>query len=210
MKFPFFAFCFLTTFLIVSLFSLSSFVSAFNFDVGLNDLGTFKQGDSVSLYQTCSNCSYVTLSSLIYPNGTIVPISENMTDSGFDYSLVWNDTTSLGDYLYNVCGDKDESLACENLKFSITTTGINLSSFLENPILIVFIILSLGLLFMAVYFKNASMGFLSGIIFLLSGVYTMIYGLNNMADLYTRGIAITLIALGTIFTIAAAYEWATD
>jgi len=41
-------------------------------------------------------------------------------------------------------------------------------------------------------------------------MYTMIYGFNNVTDLYTRGIAGVIIGLGLIVSISAAYEQLTD
>jgi hypothetical protein len=46
--------------------------------------------------------------------------------------------------------------------------------------------------------------------FLLGGIYTMIYGFNNVTNLYTRGVAITLIGIGVAFMISSAYEWVAD
>ena len=63
------------------------------------------------------------------------------------------------------------------------------------------------LLVLGFYLNLVSLGFIGSIMFLLSGIYTMIYGLNDIMNLYTRGIAIALIGLGFIFMYFSAYEW---
>jgi hypothetical protein len=52
------------------------------------------------------------------------------------------------------------------------------------------------------------MGFISSIIFLLLGIYTMIYGFNNTIDMYTRGTALVFLGIGMFVMFASAYDWA--
>lgn len=96
---------------------LISFISA-------SDLGTFKRGECINLHQICDNCTYVNLTSITYPNSTILEVGELMTKRGVDYNYTFcNDTTVIGEFIYNTCGDQDGSEICENIKFSINAIG---------------------------------------------------------------------------------------
>jgi hypothetical protein len=35
----------------------------------------------------------------------------------------------------------------------------------------------------------------------------MVYGLGDISDLYTRAIAVVIIAFGAVVTLSAGYEW---
>lgn len=109
----------------------------------INSLGIFKQDDSISLYQYCDSCTYVKLTSVKYPNGTILNFNDVMTKSGTNYNYTWADTTLTGNYFYTVCGDKDGSLTCEDISFEITPTGTELTagaSYVYIGLLIVLVI----------------------------------------------------------------------
>jgi hypothetical protein len=90
-------------------------------------LGNVKQNDVISLYQYCDSCTYVNLTSVKYPNETIINFNAIMTKSGTNYNYTWNDTSELGSYFYTVCGDKDGELACEDTQFEVTYIGKQLS-----------------------------------------------------------------------------------
>jgi hypothetical protein len=66
-----------------------------------SSLGVFKQNDQVQLVQTCSICSYITLDSIKYPDGTISAIETNMTKIGSTFYYNFTQTSQLGEYIYN-------------------------------------------------------------------------------------------------------------
>jgi hypothetical protein len=66
-----------------------------------SSLGVFKQNDQVQLVQTCSICSYITLDSIKYPDGTISAIETNMTKVGSTFYYNFTQTSQLGEYIYN-------------------------------------------------------------------------------------------------------------
>lgn len=114
----------------------------------LTDIGILKQGECINLAQTCSNCSYVNLTSVIYPNSSINIIGKNMNKYGNDYLFNYCNTTSAGDYRYTVCGDKDGTLDCNNIKFKITPTGFPFAgNLLEVFLILLFIFVCLSSLF---------------------------------------------------------------
>jgi hypothetical protein len=89
-------------FLFGILFSLC-LISLINAEV--KTLGIFKQNDCVSLLQTCGNCSYVNITSVLYPNSTQALGLSSMTQIGTVYNYTFCDTSTLGDYIVNGVGD---------------------------------------------------------------------------------------------------------
>lgn len=175
--------------------------------VSASDLGTFKKGECIELYQLCDNCTYVNLSSVTYPNSTILNLNEAMTENGVDYNYTFCSTNVEGDMSYKVCGDKDGEFICETIDLRITPLGTSNLSIFNNPLLLLLAGLALIFLFLGIYFSNPSLGFISSVLFILAGVYLMIYGFNDITNLYTRGGAVSLIGLGFVILFASGYEW---
>lgn len=90
----------LLTILMLSIFFLS-FASA-----GLDTLGTFRQNTNVRLRQICNDATYISLSSVTYPNSSNAISSVNMTSVGsgeFEYNF--SNTNALGTYTMNGISD---------------------------------------------------------------------------------------------------------
>ena len=190
-------------FLLIGIFFISLISAA------VSDLGTFKQGECINLPQTCPDCSYNNISRIIVSPGSIIVLSDEVSMQKDDtfYNYTFCDTTLLGKYSVDGYGDLGGTKTTWNYFFSITPSGIIQNSILENPILIILFVLSLIFLGVGVGFKIASLGFIGSILLALSGIWTMIYGFNNITNLYTRSVALALIGLGIIFMFISAYEW---
>ena len=91
--------------------------------VSAADIGILKKDTTIQLFQSCDACTYVNLSSVKLPNGTIQIYNEAMTKSGTTYTYDFSSTDLQGDYNYEVCGDKDGTLTCEVIGFSINYNG---------------------------------------------------------------------------------------
>jgi len=89
------------TYILIVIWLAVAFSIALPFVSSQSSLGIFKQNDNVQLVQTCSMCDYVTLDSIKYPNGTISFIDENMTKAGSTFYYDFNQTSQLGEYIYN-------------------------------------------------------------------------------------------------------------
>lgn len=89
----------------------------------IDNLGTFKKDSNIQLFQSCDTCTYVNLSSVKLPNGTILLYNTATTKSGTTYTIDFSETTLQGDYSYEVCGDKDGTFTCEIIDFSINYNG---------------------------------------------------------------------------------------
>ena len=146
-----------------------------------SNLGTFKLNECVELYQQCDNCTYVNLTSVKLPNSTNINIGLNMTKNGEDYTYTFCNTTSTGNYQYNVCGDKNGINKCEVIEFSVTPSGNSIDSGQSISLfgsLILIIIVGLILLFVAVKSKGvvAKISFytFSTLAFVMAILYTVI------------------------------------
>jgi hypothetical protein len=118
--------------------------------VSSTDLGIFKQNTCVNLYQYCDNCTFVNLTKVQYPNGTILTINDLMTKDGIDYNYTFCGTDTFGTYYYTVFGDKDGYNSTERLNFEINYRGEKVTeaqSILYIGLLVVFILTFLFIFF---------------------------------------------------------------
>ena len=150
-------------------------------------LGTFEQDTNISLRQVCDSCTYVTFSSLTYPNSTTTSINTNMTKIGVDYSYIFYAETN-GEYYYSVFGDKDGTIATETFCFKVNPT----SNELDIPTAII-LILILGLLSLFLLFS------INGIKKSISGVWMIAYSCLTYVVLY--------LILGFLYLLSLYYLW---
>lgn len=71
--------------------------------------GTFKKNTSINLIQTCSNCTFNNITSILYPNGSVMLSNLSMTKDGtnYNYTIHYNFSQTSGRYLVNGFGDLD-------------------------------------------------------------------------------------------------------
>lgn len=117
--------------------------------------GIYKQGQDINLLQTCANCSFINVTSITNPNGTVLISNVVMTKDGsvFNYTLNSSLTTALGTYRVNGIGNPDGVNEIWAYSFDVTPTGTILEtseSILYVIILIVTFILFLGFLYPAI------------------------------------------------------------
>lgn len=160
----------------------------------LSDLGKFKQGDTVRITQVCDDATYINISSISYPNSTNAtsPIAMiNVSNGEFYYNF--DKTNTLG--RYDVRGVSD---GCER---TFATYFI-----IDNNTLTIFIIMSvLAFLFLIIsLFGNTEFFlFCSGILFEVTAVLIMIFGISTLSDMYTRSIAFVYIAVGVLLMVGS-------
>lgn len=166
--------------------------------------------DCFDLPQTCSTCTYNNITSIIYPNGTIHAFSpeQNMTQSGAEFRFHTCGFTSMeGEYIVNGHGDLGGVDTIWNYKYFVNPSGEKQNSIFENPLFLILLLLSLVFLGLGAAFKIPSLGFIGSLILTIGGIYTMIYGVNNITNLYTRAIGLVSIGVGLLFMFISAYEW---
>jgi hypothetical protein len=148
------------------------------------------------------------LISITAPNGSEVVDNASMTytSTGFKYLVPTGD---LGIYRALVISPTAVNTTSE-FSYQVTTTGVVQDSILNNSLLIILFLIPTILVIAGVWIRNPYFGFIGGIIFVIAGVYTMIYGFNDFANLYTRAVSIVFLGIGTFFMIVSAYEWALE
>lgn len=167
-------------------------------------LGHFKQGDKISLTQTCDTCTYVNLSKVNYPDSTSVYYEDVMTKKGVDYNYTITDTYKSGCYYYTVHGDKGGSVVAEVISFKITPSGEGGSENIVFAILIIFLVYGIALF--GFFGRNEVITLIGGIaMLLLGGIYLITQGIIIYRDWFTNALAYLTLALGVYFTFMASY-----
>jgi len=188
-------------FLVITLLPFSSASFSLNGDTSF--LGKFKQNECVNLIQTCSNCSFVNISSVTYPDSLLASGQVEMVKQGLYYYYTFCNTDKQGTYLVNGYGDLDGTNEVFSYSFVINPVGG-----LENNtyIFLILIILSIGLLILALVSKNNLFSIISGLSFMVSGVYSMIYGFGLITNVYTRMGSFIILGIGMILTIISSLD----
>lgn len=103
--------------LLVCLLFLPSFSSSLS-------IGTFEQGKEMQITNYCSSgdCTYVNLTSIIYPNGSIFDVNIAMTNHNQLFSYNYT-PTDLDVYYFTTCGNPGGESVCDQDEFTITKTG---------------------------------------------------------------------------------------
>ena len=110
-------------------------------------LGTFKQGECVDI-KTILNTSSVTLSTLNYPNGSVIVSEQDMTNSvGKTFNYTYCSATTIGKYYYDYY-DADGNVYVND--FDVTSTGENLT--LEYGLIYFFALVFIVLVILGIFF----------------------------------------------------------
>jgi len=170
-------------------------------------LGTFKQNTCVNLIQTCSNCSYSNISSVIAPNSASLLGQVVMTKISNVYNYSFCSTSQIGSYIVNGISDVDGSQVVWAYDFQITPSGSN-----NNPnFYYIIFIASLGVMILGFVLKNAPIVILGSFGMVYLGLYIILFGINGIKDtVYTWGFGIILLAVAGYIGIKSAYEMITD
>lgn len=151
------------------------------------NLGTFKQNECINLIQTCSNCTYVNISSINYPNGNQAVGLVSMTKEGTLYNYTFCLANYTGQYIVNGYGDLDGKIEVWSYKFDVTGNGRpapegNVIVFFS----ILFIAILIGLIFLIIYSLGHAINLDFDIIDLAwnIGIYAAFIGAYLLADTY--------------------------
>ena len=115
-----------------------------------SDLGVFKRGDPISLRQVCGDCTYNNITSVVYPNSSIILSHVAMTKSRveYNYTLAARYTDFLGEYIVNGVGDLGGDSTAWVYTFEVTGTGVTLTT--QNSIFYIFMVGLLIFLFIII------------------------------------------------------------
>jgi len=164
-----------------------------------------KAGECISLYQLCDSCSYVNISSIRFPNGTVLNLNQAMTKTNSDYNYSFCDTSLLGGYSYSVCGDKTGEFKCEKLEFDSTPSGKESNS--STIVFFLFIIIMIYAIAGVGFFgRNVPITILGGMAMIGLGVYMINEGIIIYRDWITNYFAYLTIGLGALVSLWALVE----
>ena len=172
-----------------------------------SNLGTMKQHDCISLYQTCDDCTYVNLTSVKYPDGTIETFNLYMTKKNQNFNFTFCNTTNIGEYTYTVAGDKGGVYSTEVIGFSVSPSGF--VGTLGFYILI--LVLSAGVIILGFSKDDAPLVILGSLGLYFVGIYTLFYGLDGMKDpVYTWGFGLIVLGIAFYLSVRSAWELIVD
>ena len=179
---------------IVGMFLLSG-ISA------LDNQGTGTEGENFTFIQTCEDATYITLSTIQYPNRSVEIINTNMTSMGGG-SYQYNFTDILTGR-YDMTGISDGCTNTFATYFEVTPSGfINKLGFY-----IIILILSFGIIIFGYFIEDSWVVILGAFGLVLVGLFILLNGIDGMKDTaYTYSIAIITIMLGSYFGIKGALE----
>jgi hypothetical protein len=169
---------------------------------------TFKIGDPMDFKIPCTfsgapcNVSAFCLLTLKNSVGTYVLNNAAMTHQ------------TNGDFNYTIpgqlVGDYTGKAYCSQSGYDHTTTFLlRVTPTGDNRGVSLFLILAFSsfiLFITALVLRNEYIGFISGSLILVTGVYTIIYGIANLSDDYTRAISYIFLALGALSVLVSGIE----
>lgn len=125
-----------TILVMLTMLTLLSFISA-----EINTLGIYKLNNCVELKQICANCTFINITSILYPNSSLAVSDVAMTKKGADFNYTFCNTSLYGRYIYNTLGDPDGELAIAPITFEITNTGENFTGQISSVYILAVIFL---------------------------------------------------------------------
>ena len=167
----------------------------------LDEQGVGKEGENFTFIQTCEDATYITLSTIQYPNRSVEIINTNMTSmGGGSYQYYFTDILTGR---YDMTGISDGCTNTFATYFEVTPSGfINKLGFY-----IIILILSLGIIIFGYFIEDSWVVILGGFGLVLVGLFILLNGIDGMKDTaYTYSIAIITIMLGSYFGIKGALE----
>lgn len=194
----------------------------------IETLGIFKQGTAVELTQVCSNCTYVNISSITYPNRTLIATEKSMTQSGvaYNYSLSNSYTNTLGRYIVCGYGDPDGIKDTWCYDFFINGTGREEpSGAVSSLFIIAFLIVMFLFVWLFVYsmghaikkdFDIVDLGFDFGIYFMLFSLFILQQQymgnplMDSILNVFVYVGAFTHILFSSIFFFVSMFKASTD
>lgn len=144
---------------------------------------TFEQGTEIELIQKCPSCTYVNITAITYPDGTIF-MNEEMTNNGTNYNYTLPDSSQNGKITYTTIGDKFPGRVYqEDLCIEITPTGTEFTTAQGALYGFIFMLIGLFLFFSINGVRRASNT--AWMIFYVCLTYIIVYAFMGVAYLIT-------------------------
>lgn len=175
-------------FLFLSIFLISFAYAGFGYDN--KNLGTFKLGDDINLIQTCSNCTFNNITSVLSPNSTQTIGEFAMTQTGtiYNFTLSSNNITNLGTYIVNGFGDLDGIDSIWSYTFILTQSGAEKINQGEGIVLfgiiLILILVTIFFLVATIFIENPPFKVFLGSLAVLILISTLGFGVTIMQQLF--------------------------
>jgi len=171
------------------LFFISFASASFGF-TDLKNIGLYNQGEEIKLIQTCSNCTYINITTIKLPDGSILDFDETMTKDGttYNWTLDSSHTSLIGEYTVNGIGDLNGNNQIWNYKFDIK--GGNLGFF------VLIFILTYGLVVYGLKIKNEWVSLIGCFGLSIFGIYTSFNGIDIYKNLMTNVVSYINLGIG--------------
>lgn len=166
-------------------------------------LGTIKQNECINLVQTCGNCTYVNISSVLAPNSLQVLGQSDMTKQGTIYNKTFCGTSQIGQFIVNGYGDVDGFNTIWSYSFEVTPSGFT------ETLGFYFILLAIlgGVIILGFAIKEGWFVVIGGMGLMILGLYSIINGIAGFKDTFmTWTISIFLLGIGAYLSIKSAIE----
>jgi len=187
---------------LLSFLSLFLIVFTGSISAEYDEIGPYIQGKCAELPQV-SDANSCNITAIKFPiNSSYAVRNVEMQKVGQSFNYTFCGTNTLGTYIVEgICDDVPWVY-----DFEVTTNGLDISS--KLPIFL--LVASLILFIIGVAISSPAMGFFGGVLAIMGGMYLMIYGFGNIADLYTQSFALVVLAFGFITSILAGFSWMED
>lgn len=171
--------------------------------VSASSLGTVKQNDCITLYQSCPSCSYVNLTAIKYPNVNVEVMNLAMEKSDSEYNYTFCNTAQIGEHFYTVKGDKDGVISTETISFEVTPSG-----FINTlGLYIIFLVVLGSIIILGFSINEAWFVVIGGMGLIMLGIYSINYGIVGFKDMFmTWGTGLFEIGVGATLSIGAAWQ----
>jgi hypothetical protein len=170
-----------------------------------------KQGTCILLVQSHPNATLINVTAIRYPDGTEDSISRAMTTTnGINFRYSFCNTSQIGSYIVNTCGNGDGVFDCPPpYNFEVTWTGLTESQERSRLFWMYGAAILLYVIFTAIAWKVELtwLGFLAAMLMILPGMNMMIHGFGFEDQLLIRGIAMVLIVIGILTMVIFAFEY---
>lgn len=164
-------------------------------------LGVFKQGTCINLLQSCSNCTYNNITSVIAPNSDTALTEVEMTRTGTLYNYNFCSTSQIGKYIVNGFGNDDGIISTWTYDFEITPSGY------KNSLGFYFVVIALlgAVIILGFSIKDEWFVIFGGMGLIVLGIYSINNGIAGFRDMFlTWTVALFEIGTGAYLAIQSA------
>jgi len=154
---------------------------------------------------TC-NITIIYQGGVSLPNGTTIVKDGGMSYNGPYFNFTVPDNTDLGTYKCSMSCLDNGFGGVNNFDYQLTSTGDN-SNWSFWLILAIF---SAVLVTMGIYSGNEYLMFMASGAILVTGVYSRIYGIMSISNVYTDSVSYVILGLGFFFLLISSFKAIAD